>query len=112
RGEISGFGTHLCELGRDGQATLSLRRDELKGEMTAARERTLWLLSQVPDEFLRKRVHSFYSPIGWHFGHIARTEEYWIICKALGRPCLDEHYTFLFADLPDNPKDNRVNLPS
>src|SRR5207253_38084 len=31
---------------------------------------------------------------------------------ALGQPCIDEHYTFLFADLPENPKDNRTNLPS
>jgi len=88
------------------------RKERLKVEMTAAREKTLWLLDQVPEEFLKKRVHTFYSPIGWHFGHIARTEEYWIICQAVGRPCLDEHYTFLFADLPENPKDNRVNLPS
>lgn len=88
------------------------RKQQLKAEMTAAREKTLWLLSQVPEEFLKKRVHDFYSPIGWHFGHIARTEEFWIISTALGRPCLDEHYTFLFADLPENPKDNRVHLPS
>ncbi|MFI5385006.1 MAG: SUMF1/EgtB/PvdO family nonheme iron enzyme [Fimbriimonadales bacterium] len=91
---------------------MTARKEQIKAEMTAARENTLWLLDQVPEEFLRKRVHSFYSPIGWHFGHIARTEEYWIIGKALGRACLDEHYTFLFADLPENPKDNRVNLPS
>src|SRR4051812_2596907 len=88
------------------------RKEVLAASLAEAREKTLWLLSQVPEEFLRRRVHSFYSPIGWHFGHIARTEEYWIICRALGRPCLDEHYAFLFADLPENPKDNRVNLPS
>jgi gamma-glutamyl hercynylcysteine S-oxide synthase len=90
---------------------MNSRKEEIKAAMTAARAKTLWLLGQVPEEFLKRRVHSFYSPIGWHFGHIARTEEYWIICKALGRPCLDEHYTFLFADLAENPKDNRVNLP-
>lgn len=88
------------------------RKDRLRQSMTRAREKTLWLFSQVPEEFLKRRVHSFYSPIGWHFGHIARTEEYWILVRALGRPCLDEHYTFLFADLPENPKDNRVNLPT
>lgn len=88
------------------------RKAQLKGAMTAARERTLWLLSQVPKDFLKRRVHSFYSPIGWHFGHIARTEEFWIVGEALGQPVLDEHYTFLFGDLPENPKDNRVNLPS
>ncbi|HEY3782248.1 MAG TPA: SUMF1/EgtB/PvdO family nonheme iron enzyme [Fimbriimonadaceae bacterium] len=81
-------------------------------DLEAARAKTLWLLDKVPDEFLKVRVHSFYSPIGWHFGHIGRTEEYWISHKAFGRPVSDSHLSFLFADLPDNPKDNRVNLPS
>jgi gamma-glutamyl hercynylcysteine S-oxide synthase len=80
--------------------------------LDAARAKTLWLLDQVPDEFLKVRVHNFYSPIGWHFGHIGRTEEYWIDHKAFGRPVSNSHLSFLFADLPDNPKDNRVNLPS
>jgi iron(II)-dependent oxidoreductase len=56
-------------------------------------------------------VHSFYSPIGWHFGHIGRTEEFWVISEALGQPVLDEQLSFLLADLPENPKDNRVTIP-
>jgi iron(II)-dependent oxidoreductase len=80
--------------------------------MQDARTKTLWLLSMVPEEYLNVRVHSFYSPIGWHFGHIGRTEEYWILHKGLGRPVVDDHLSFLFADLPENPKDNRVHLPS
>ncbi len=88
------------------------RKDELRGKLAAARERTLWLFDQVPEEFLKRRVHNFYSPIGWHFGHIGRTEEYWVISAALRQPVLDEHLTFLFADLPENPKDARVHLPT
>ncbi len=87
------------------------RKSELRAQLTAARDRTLWLFGQVPEEFLRRRVHNFYSPIGWHFGHIGRTEEWWVICEALGKPCLDEKLSFLLADLPANPKDNRVNIP-
>ncbi len=68
-------------------------------------------MDQVPDRFLRERVHSFYSPIGWHFGHVGRTEEYWVICAALKEQPVDEQLTFLFADLPDNPKDNRIHIP-
>jgi iron(II)-dependent oxidoreductase len=83
----------------------------LRNRLSQAREKTLWLLDLVPDEFLRKRIHSFYSPIGWHFGHVGRTEEFWAIGEALNRPLLDSHLTFLFADLPENPKDNRVNIP-
>jgi iron(II)-dependent oxidoreductase len=66
----------------------------------------------VPDALLAVRVHDFYSPIGWHFGHVGMTEEFWVIREALGGSCLDEELTFLFANLPDNPKDNRVHLPS
>lgn len=87
------------------------RKAELRREMISAREITLWLLQQVSDEFLRVRVHDFYSPIGWHFGHIGRTEEYWTVGQVLGKPLLDDELSFLFADLPENPKDNRVNIP-
>ncbi len=86
-------------------------RTQLACDLAEVRSRTLWLLEQVPDEYLNRRVHSFYSPIGWHFGHIGRTEEFWILKEALALPCLDDHLSFLFADLPENPKDNRVNLP-
>lgn len=84
---------------------------ELADRLEAVRAKTLWLLDQVPEEFLRRRVHSFYSPIGWHFGHVGRTEEFWTVGEALGQPLLDDHLSFLFADLADNPKDNRVNIP-
>lgn len=75
------------------------------------RTRTLWLLDRVPDEDLTRRVHLFYSPIGWHFGHVGRTEEFWVVGEAMGSAVLDEQLTFLFADRPDNPKENRTNLP-
>lgn len=88
------------------------RREQLRYSLEKVRERTLWLLDMVPDEFLKVRVHNFYSPIGWHFGHVGRTEEYWICHKAMGKEVIDDHLSFLFADLPENPKDNRVNLPS
>jgi iron(II)-dependent oxidoreductase len=87
------------------------RKQALADRLTAVRERTLHLLEHVPDEFLRRRVHSFYSPIGWHFGHVGRTEDYWVLCAALGRPPCDERLDFLYTDRPDNPKDNRVHVP-
>jgi iron(II)-dependent oxidoreductase len=87
------------------------RKSEIRDRLDAVRQRTLWLLDQVPDDFLRVRVHEFYSPIGWHFGHVGRTEEYWVVGEALGQPLLDDALTFILADTPDNPKDNRVNIP-
>jgi ergothioneine biosynthesis protein EgtB len=86
-------------------------KEQIRQSLSDCRAKTIGLLGQVPDEFLRRRVHSFYSPIGWHFGHVGRTEEFWVVGEALGRPLLDDHLSFLFADLADNPKDNRVNIP-
>jgi iron(II)-dependent oxidoreductase len=91
---------------------MEVRKEQLRKDLESVRKKTLGLLDYVPEEFLKRRVHNFYSPIGWHFGHIGRTEEFWISHKAMGRPVLDDHLSFLFADLPENPKDNRVHLPS
>src|ERR1051326_4116412 len=85
---------------------------ELYTALTAVRERTLRLMAAVPDEMLKARVHDFYSPVGWHFGHVAATEEFWVMQQALGRTPRDAQLSFLFANLPENPKDNRVHLPS
>lgn len=88
------------------------RKAALRAAMVAAREQTLWLLEQTPESVLSVRVHEFYSPVGWHFGHIGMTEEAWTLCNARGRRPLDSALSFLFANIPDNPKDNRVHLPS
>lgn len=87
------------------------RKAELKARLQAVRERTLHLMRHVPEEFLRRRVHSFYSPIGWHFGHVGRTEDYWVSCVALGQDPCNERLDFLYTDRADNPKDNRTQVP-
>jgi iron(II)-dependent oxidoreductase len=86
-------------------------KEDLAARLAVARTRTLALLELVPDGYLARRVHDFYSPIGWHFGHIARTEEHWV-SRALSLPVHDEGLDFLFADSPENPKEARVRLPS
>jgi iron(II)-dependent oxidoreductase len=88
------------------------RKKALVIKMTLTRESTLALLDWVPESHFQVRVHDFYSPIGWHFGHIGMTEESWVCEQALRRPCRDEKLRFLFANIPDNPKDARVHLPS
>jgi iron(II)-dependent oxidoreductase len=87
------------------------KKHRIKESMTQARETTLRLMERVPEPFLKVRVHDFYSPIGWHFGHIGMTEEYWVNVHTMGQSPRNEHLSFLFANLPDNPKDNRVHLP-
>lgn len=69
-------------------------------------------MEQVPEEFWNQRVHDFYSPIGWHFGHIGRTEEHWACTRATGRAPLSEDLDFLYTDCPENPKDARVRVPN
>lgn len=88
------------------------RKTEIRRKLQTTREQTLRLMERVPDDLLTRRVHDFYSPVGWHFGHVGMTEEFWVLREALQRPVLNEDLTFLFANLPDNPKDNRVYLPS
>lgn len=92
--------------------SLSIRKREIIAKLEAARQTTLDLLAAVPDDHLNIRVHDFYSPIGWHFGHIGMTEEYWVCSQALKQSPRNPEYSFLFANIPENPKDNRVHLPS
>jgi len=87
------------------------RKAQLREALISVRQRTLALLESVPDDYLRRRVHAFYSPIGWHFGHVGRTEEYWVCGQALGTALVDDHLSWRFADVSDNPKDDRVDIP-
>jgi ergothioneine biosynthesis protein EgtB len=88
------------------------RKQQIRDALAETRARTLRLFEAVPDDFLKVRVHDFYSPVGWHFGHIGRTEVFWACEEALGQPCMDDALSFLFANVPENPKDNRTHLPT
>lgn len=87
------------------------RKQELLEKLADVRQRTLSMLEHVPERFWKRRIHGFYSPIGWHFGHVGRTEEFWACHQAMDDPVLDDRLTFLYHDCPENPKDNRVNVP-
>ena len=89
-----------------------LRKKQVEQELVRIRNKTISLLRHVPMASWNMRVHDFYSPIGWHFGHIGMTEELWTATRALGRAPLQEPLCFLFANIPENPKDQRVHLPS
>lgn len=88
------------------------RKREIADALECCRAGTLDFLAAVPDEHLNIRVHDFYSPIGWHFGHIGMTEEYWVMTQALHQSPRNPEYSFLFANIPENPKEQRVHLPS
>lgn len=81
-------------------------------ELRETRRRTHDLMSLVGDDDFDRSVHWFYSPIGWHQGHVAMIEEHWVLVRALGRREVDPMLAFLFANVPENPKERRVDLPS
>lgn len=88
-----------------------LSKDEIRLHLTRARERTTQIMSLIPEECWHKRYHEFYSPVGWHFGHVGRTEEHWTCVRAMGKEPHNPDLDFLYNDIPENPKDSRVRVP-
>ncbi|MEM6612498.1 MAG: SUMF1/EgtB/PvdO family nonheme iron enzyme [Cyanobacteria bacterium P01_C01_bin.72] len=77
-----------------------------------ARCDTLDLLDQIDKSVFFQQVHPEFSPIGWHFGHIAFTEAYWILEHLADSPlAVPAAYQRLFA-ADGLPKQERQNLPS
>lgn len=56
------------------------------------RQRTLALVEDLPLSQLHQQIHPEFSPLGWHFGHIAYTEALWL----LGEPLPYPEFTTLF----------------
>jgi gamma-glutamyl hercynylcysteine S-oxide synthase len=76
---------------------------------TEARERTLALVSSVPDEDL-ERVHStLMSPLVWDLGHIAAFEDLWLVHRYGGRPLLREELADVY-DAFETPRADRGEL--
>ncbi len=47
-------------------------------ELVRARAETLRLVEDLDAEALTRQFHPDFSPIGWHFGHVAWQEEVWL----------------------------------
>jgi hypothetical protein len=68
-------------------------------------------LAKVDDRIFCTQAHPDFSPLGWHFGHIAFTEAHWILEKCAGlEPIYPEYHKLFAAD--GLPKPQRQNLPS
>ena len=79
--------------------------------LTECRDRTLQLVAGISDRTLTQQSHADFSPIGWHLGHIAFTEAYWILEQlAQQSPSYPEYHKLFAAD--GLPKAQRQNLPS
>ncbi len=85
-------------------------KSEISQALEECRRYTSLLTYNTDYENLTKQAHPDFSPIGWHLGHIAFTEAYWILEKLAGFPPLFPEYKNLFA-ADGLPKKARQNLP-
>ncbi|MCS7031106.1 MAG: SUMF1/EgtB/PvdO family nonheme iron enzyme [Gloeomargarita sp. SKYG116] len=60
--------------------------DHLQQLYTDCRQTTLALIAPLTDAQLTQQVHPEFSPIGWHVGHIAYTEAFWLLGEPLPYP--------------------------
>ena len=86
-------------------------RDSIAAALAKVRCQTLELLALIRQSQFVRQVHPEFSPIGWHFGHIAFTEAYWIAEYLANAPLsFPDRYQSLFA-ADGLPKAERQNLP-
>ena len=95
-------------------ASITSRRNSIALALQQCRQNTLDLigiLTEVNNSIFFQQAHPEFSPIGWHFGHIAFTEAYWILEHLANLPPSFIEYHRLFA-ADGLPKHERQNLPS
>ncbi|ACK70801.1 protein of unknown function DUF323 [Gloeothece citriformis PCC 7424] len=85
-------------------------RVSLYNTLRECRQRTLELVTDINSETLCQQAHPDFSPVGWHLGHIAYTEAYWILEHCAGLPPQFPQYHQLFA-ANGLPKSQRQHLP-
>jgi iron(II)-dependent oxidoreductase len=84
----------------------------LRDALILCRQKTLEMVTQLDDETYSHQSHPAFSPIGWHLGHIAYVEAFWILDRFAGLPTPFNPDYQKFFDAEGLPKDQRQNLPS
>lgn len=86
-------------------------REAIRDAMTQCRYGTLALFEDIDETTFCRQAHSEFSPVGWHLGHIAFTEAYWILehCAG-GKPVFPDYHQLFAAN--GLPKKEREKLPS
>jgi ergothioneine biosynthesis protein EgtB len=95
-------------------ASIQFRRQSIAAALAQTRQLSLDLFAQInelDESLFFQQAQPEFSPIGWHFGHIAFTEAYWILECLAGLPPSFSKYQRLFA-ADGLPKHERQNLPS
>lgn len=73
--------------------------------LAALHDEGLTRAGALPCDELRRQYHPDLSPIGWHIGHCALTESYWLREVVLGEPPADESLHALY--FPENSHKER-----
>jgi iron(II)-dependent oxidoreductase len=85
-------------------------REEIAIALYQCRIGTLKLFHGVDCHTFCCQTHPEFSPVGWHLGHIAYTEDLWLLQRCAGLPTAFPEYHRLFA-ADSLPKKERVVLP-
>ncbi|MEG5136620.1 MULTISPECIES: SUMF1/EgtB/PvdO family nonheme iron enzyme [unclassified Microcoleus] len=86
-------------------------REAIYHDLQQCRRGTFKLFADIDHDTFCSQAHPDFSPVGWHLGHIAYTEDLWLLQRCAGLPPLFSKYHKLFAaDIL--PKTQRVFLPA
>ena len=91
--------------------SIQSRREAILQALEQCRQLTLDRFTDLDEATFSQQAHPDFSPIGWHLGHIAFTEAYWILERCAGSEPLFAQYHQLFA-ADGLPKSQRQNLPT
>ncbi|MEG3938811.1 ergothioneine biosynthesis protein EgtB [Microcoleus sp. S36b_A3] len=86
-------------------------REAIYRDLQQCRRGTFKLFADIDCDTFCRLAHPDFSPVGWHLGHIAYTEDLWLLQRcALLKPVFPEYHQLFAADVL--PKKQRVFLPA
>lgn len=85
-------------------------REAIYRDLQQCRRGTFKLFADIDCDTFCRLAHPDFSPVGWHLGHIAYTEDLWLLQRcAASKPVFPEYHQLFAADIL--PKKQRVFLP-
>ncbi len=86
-------------------------REAIYRDLQQCRRGTFKLFADIDYDTFCRQAHPDFSPVGWHLGHIAYTEDLWLLQRCAGwEPVLPQYHQLFAADIL--PKKQRVFLPA
>ncbi|MEG4351816.1 ergothioneine biosynthesis protein EgtB [Microcoleus sp. LAD1_D5] len=86
-------------------------REAIYRDLQQCRRGTFKLFADIDYDTFCRQAHPDFSPVGWHLGHIAYTEDLWLLQRCAGlEPVFPQYHKLFAADIL--PKKQRVFLPA